>query len=248
VGTVGGDSAVRETEVAPFGDGSASENVLRGVPRQRGGESRGIGIAQVMSSMRRQASRRASVPGHPSMIEAEHRVEAVTALEGGSGLHLVLGVDLDQGGVDRVTMARQAVATEATGPNSSACSFNAAMSARQSAPSAMATARWVSTTPGSWVCQSIPHSVMATDMAPVNPTRSDNSAKSAAPACDTRFLPSGITSARRTDRLRCTDKEPSSWFEMVVVVTTILPGRRAFYAECAQQVGVERHGRRSAMT
>ena len=44
--------------------------------------------------------------------------------------------------------ARQAVAMEATGPNSSDCSRSAAMSARQSAPSAIATARWVSTTPG----------------------------------------------------------------------------------------------------
>ena len=37
--------------------------------------------------------------------------------------------------------ARQAVAIEATGPNSSDCSRSDAMSARQSAPSAMATAR-----------------------------------------------------------------------------------------------------------
>ena len=44
--------------------------------------------------------------------------------------------------------ARQAVATEATGPNSSVCSRSAAMSDRQSAPSAIATARWVRTTPG----------------------------------------------------------------------------------------------------
>ena len=43
------------------------------------------------------------------------------------------------------------------------------MSARQSAPSAMATARCVSTTPGSWVCQLIPHSAMASDIASVKP-------------------------------------------------------------------------------
>ena len=78
--------------------------------------------------------------------------------------------------------ARQAVAVEATGPKSSSCSLRAAMSARQSAPSAIATARCVSTTPGSWVCQLIPHSSMATDMASVNPLRSASSAKSAAPA------------------------------------------------------------------
>ncbi len=85
------------------------------------------------------------------------------------------------------------------------------MSAKQSAPSAMATARWVSTTPGSWVCQEIPQSSMATDMASVNPLRSANSANSAAPAWLTKFFPSGITLARRTERLRCTFKEPSSW-------------------------------------
>ena len=33
----------------------------------------------------------------------------------------------------------------------------------------MATARWVRTTPGSWVCQLIPHSDMAEDMACVRP-------------------------------------------------------------------------------
>ena len=75
--------------------------------------------------------------------------------------------------------APQAVATEATGPNSSSCSLSTARSARQSAPSTMATPRWVSTTPGSWVCQLIPHSAMASDMASVNPLRSASSAKSA---------------------------------------------------------------------
>ena len=79
-------------------------------------------------------------------------------------------------------MARQAVGIEATGPNSSACSRRAAMSARQSAPSAMATARWVRTTPGSWVCQLIPHSDMAEDMACVRPPRSASSHSNAVPA------------------------------------------------------------------
>ena len=45
--------------------------------------------------------------------------------------------------------ARHAVGTEATGPKSCSCSFKEARSERQSAPSAIATARWVSTTPGS---------------------------------------------------------------------------------------------------
>ena len=79
----------------------------------------------------------------------------------------------------------------------SSCSLSAAMSARQSAPSAMATARWVSTTPGSWVCQlTIDHGLWL--LASSQPLRSASSAKSAAPAWDTRFLPSGITLARRT--------------------------------------------------
>ena len=33
----------------------------------------------------------------------------------------------------------------------------------------------------------------------------------AVPACETRFLPSVVTSTRRTERLRCTFKEASSW-------------------------------------
>ena len=45
--------------------------------------------------------------------------------------------------------ARQAVAWEATGPNSASWSRSTASLDRQSAPSAMATARWVSTMPGS---------------------------------------------------------------------------------------------------
>ena len=103
--------------------------------------------------------------------------------------------------------ARQAVAMEATGPNSSDCSRRDAMSARQSAPSAMATARWVSTTPGSWVCQLIPQSAMATDMASVRPLRSASSDSRAVPAWDTRFFPSVVTLIDWVARLSCTFKE-----------------------------------------
>ena len=39
----------------------------------------------------------------------------------------------------------------------------------------------------------------------------------AVPACETRFLPSVVTSARRTERLRCTFKEASSWVDMTVL-------------------------------
>ena len=53
-------------------------------------------------------------------------------------------------------------------------------------------------------------------MASVNPVRSANSAKSAAPAWLTKFLPSGITLARRTERLRCTFKELSSWLMILL--------------------------------
>ena len=105
--------------------------------------------------------------------------------------------------------ARQAVAIEATGPKSSACSRSDAMSARQSAPSAMATARWVRTTPGSWVCQLIPHADMASDIASVRPLRSASSDSSAVPAWDTRFFPSVVTLIDWVARLSCTFKEPS---------------------------------------
>jgi len=49
--------------------------------------------------------------------------------------------------------ALQAVEIDATSPNSSDCDRSASRSLRQSAPSAMATARWVRTTPGSWAYQ-----------------------------------------------------------------------------------------------
>jgi hypothetical protein len=77
--------------------------------------------------------------------------------------------------------ARHAVACEATGANNSSCSRRTAMSDRQSAPSAMATARWVSTTPGSWVCHEIPQPAIACDMAKVNPDRSAASASNPVP-------------------------------------------------------------------
>jgi len=113
------------------------------------------------------------------------------------------------------SMARQAVGIEATGPNSSPCSRREAMSARQSAPSAMATARWVRTTPGSWVCQLIPQAAMATDIASVRPLRSASSDNRAVPAWDTRFFPSVVTLIDRVARLFFTFKEPSSWFGLL---------------------------------
>lgn len=128
-------------------------------------------------------------------------------------------------------IARQAVATDATGPNSSSCSFSAARSARQSAPLAMDTAKWVGTTPGSWVFQEIPQSSMAIDMANVNPLRSAISQSSASPAWLIKFFPSAITLAPRTDRLRFTVKEPASWLRMLVVVTAILPVQEGFFAD-----------------
>ena len=82
------------------------------------------------------------------------------------------------------------------------------MSARQSAPSAMATAKWVRTMPGSWVCQLIPHADMATDIASVRPLRSASSDRSAVPAWDTKFFPSVVTLIDWVARLSCTFKEP----------------------------------------
>jgi len=82
------------------------------------------------------------------------------------------------------------------------------MSARQSAPSAMATAKCVRTTPGSWVCQLIPQPDMATDIASVRPLRSASSDSNAAPAWDTRFFPSVVTLIDWVARLSCTFKEP----------------------------------------
>jgi hypothetical protein len=57
----------------------------------------------------------------------------------------------------------------------------------------------------------MPQSAIATDMALVNPVRSASSHNNAVPACETRLLPSVVTSIRRTERLRCTFKEASSW-------------------------------------
>ena len=127
--------------------------------------------------------------------------------------------------------ARQAVETEATSPKSSDCSRRASKSVRQSAPSAMATARWVSTTPGSWVCQEMAQSAIASDIAPVRPLRSASSVSSAVPACETRFLPSVVTANRRTERLRCTFKEASSWLSDCLKNSVILPVEEAFYVD-----------------
>ncbi len=107
--------------------------------------------------------------------------------------------------------ARHAVACDATGPKSSCWLRSTARSDKQSAPSAMLTARWLRTTPGSWVCQEIPQSPIATDSASVRPDRSASSLSRAVPACDTRFSPSVVTFRRRTERVRFTFKEPSSW-------------------------------------
>jgi len=124
--------------------------------------------------------------------------------------------------------ARQAVAIEATGPNSTACSRRDARSARQSAPSAMATARWVRTMPGSWVCQLIPQPAMAPDIASVRPLRSASSDNNAVPGWDTRFFPSVVTCIDRVARLSSTFKEPSSWFRFAALATAILPGQEGF--------------------
>jgi hypothetical protein len=40
---------------------------------------------------------------------------------------------------------------------------------------------------------------------------SASSDSNAVPACETRFLPSVVTSTRRAEQLRCTCKEPYSW-------------------------------------
>src|SRR5450756_1176376 len=129
--------------------------------------------------------------------------------------------------------ARQAVAIEATGPNSSDCSRRDAMSARQSAPSAMATARWVRTTPGSWVCHLIPQPAMAPDIASVRPLRSASSDSNAVPAWDTKFFPSTVTFIERVARLFCTFKESSSSWLVCCVETHILPGQEDFYADAS---------------
>jgi hypothetical protein len=109
--------------------------------------------------------------------------------------------------------ALQAVVTDATSPNSSEFFLRVSMSQRQSAPSAMATARWVRTTPGSWVCHEMPQPAIASDNPRVSPVRSASSDSIAAPAWETRLRPSVVTSHRRTERLRCTFKEASSWVD-----------------------------------
>ena len=103
--------------------------------------------------------------------------------------------------------ARHAVGRDATGPNSPVCSRNTAMSDRQSARSAIATARCERTTPGSCVCQRIPHPAIACDNPSVSPDRSASSDSNPTPACDTKPCPSVVTLGRKTERLRCTFKE-----------------------------------------
>ena len=63
----------------------------------------------------------------------------------------------------------------------------------RSPEAAVATAEWVSTTPGSWVCPEIPHSAMDSDIALVRPLRSASSVNSAVPPWDSRFSPSTVT-------------------------------------------------------
>ena len=107
------------------------------------------------------------------------------------------------------------------------------MSARRSAPSAMATARWVRTTPRSWVCESIPQPTMASDIASVRPLRSASSDNNAEPAWDTKFFPSVVTLIDWVARLSCTFKE-SLWAWLTCCVEThILPGQGDFYADAS---------------
>lgn len=107
----------------------------------------------------------------------------------------------------RVGVAKTFARAVVTGLKSSLVSRSAAGSDKQSAPSAIA--RWERTTPGWCACQEIPQLPIATDIARVRPGRSASSGSSAVRAWETRFSPPAASFARRSERLRCTCKEPS---------------------------------------
>lgn len=89
----------------------------------------------------------------------------------------------------RVAIKRDTVGSEATGPNTSGCARNWAMSARQSPPSANATARSSTILPGSWRDNGFRQGDRATDRASVNPVFSAVRNNRTEPACDTTPVP-----------------------------------------------------------
>jgi hypothetical protein len=104
---------------------------------------------------------------------------------------------------------RQAVAVEATGPNSSGWSRRTARSLRQSPPSASITARSRSTAPTSWRRRGVWPRPARHDSAALSSSRSASSASSVAPAWLTTPSPSQVTSKRGRELVACTRKVPS---------------------------------------
>ncbi len=90
---------------------------------------------------------------------------------------------------------RQAVGTEATGPNSSCWSVIARKSLITRAPSAIAQDRSVNTRPRS--CSSSRGLANAPDRPAVSPDLSASSRSTASPACETTPSPSAVTSKPR---------------------------------------------------
>ena len=96
-----------------------------------------------------------------------------------------------------------ALASEATGPYSSALSRNPARSDSTRPPSAIHTAASASTRPRSWTGAN-PRRRSARDSAPVSPVRSASSRSTADPACDTTPCPPTSTVRSFDHALSCT--------------------------------------------
>jgi hypothetical protein len=115
--------------------------------------------------------------------------------------------------------ARQAVAGEATTPNTSGWWRSVSMS-QIASPAAIITARSVSTLPRSWAGHQ-PRRASASDSCPVSPVRSASIRSSAAPACDTTPVPSAVTRNPFDHAVDCTSKVPLPLRELLMSQSTV---------------------------
>src|SRR5215216_3892566 len=104
------------------------------------------------------------------------------------------------------SISRNAVVSDATGPNNGSWSRTARRSERQSPPSASITARSRITRPGSCLRRRSRRPASARESSRVKPVRSATSANNTAPACDTNPAPSGATSTVKQRPPRITRK------------------------------------------
>ena len=99
-------------------------------------------------------------------------------------------------------MSREAVGSDATGPNTSGSARSMATSARQSPPRAVASATSSRTLPGSCTVRGLRHGASAADIEVSRPTLRTVSTNSTVPACETAPWPPPSTRTRGYNPIR----------------------------------------------